>query len=102
MNCKPGDLAVIKDSDFVEANGHFVNVLRLDDEYEMEWICQPVSPIPGAIWRGHKHIGNAAPSLDEICIPDKDLRPIRDPGDDAKDESLDWLPPVPSTQKEFV
>ena len=30
---------------------------------------------------------------------DARLRPIRDPGDDAKDETLSWLP-VPSTEKE--
>lgn len=29
----------------------------------------------------------------------KNLKPLRDPGDDAKDETLEWLP-VPSKEKE--
>lgn len=33
------------------------------------------------------------------AVQDSILRPLRDPGDDAQDESLQWLP-VPSTEKE--
>lgn len=32
-------------------------------------------------------------------VADECLKPLRDPGDDAQDESLQWLP-VPSTEKE--
>jgi hypothetical protein len=34
-----------------------------------------------------------------VYAMDSILRPIRDPGDDAQDETLSWLP-VPSTEKE--
>jgi hypothetical protein len=35
-----------------------------------------------------------------ICpVGDRWLRPIRDPGDDARDESWAYLPPVPTTTK---
>lgn len=35
-------------------------------------------------------------------IPDRFLRPIRNPGDDEADESKAWLPPIPSVTKEEV
>jgi hypothetical protein len=38
----------------------------------------------------------------EVHLDDSHLRPIRDPGDDAADESHAWLPPVPTATKEFV
>jgi hypothetical protein len=36
------------------------------------------------------------------ALADKHLRPIRSQSDDAKDESAQWLPPVPRTTKEVA
>jgi hypothetical protein len=35
---------------------------------------------------------------DELVLRDDYMRPLRDPGDEAKDETLLWLP-VPSDEK---
>jgi hypothetical protein len=36
------------------------------------------------------------------CIEDMFLRPIRDPGEDARDETLDWLPLPGASRVEFT
>jgi hypothetical protein len=102
MNCKPGDLAVIVASDFQQNIGRLVQVIRADTVYCFgpEWECECLSSVYvednditgecfGEFWA---NAGRA------VSIPDADLRPIRDPGDDARDESLLWLP-VPTTTK---
>lgn len=82
MNCKPGDLAVIvRGAAFAKYIGAIVKVVETD----------------GVFWSTEKSLdGN---ETYPIIIPDSCLRPIRDTGDDAKDETLQWLP-VPSTEKE--
>lgn len=98
MNCKPGDLVVVYRADgrgFVgrvskAAVGRFATVRHLAAPKSstctasLVWIlAEPlVVEVDGAqcVVRGF---------ADEV------LRPIRNPGDDAVDESKAWLPPVP-------
>jgi hypothetical protein len=83
MNCKPGDLAVIvRKSKLI---GLLVNVVgpALDGELGV-WTVEPLRPIPCPAAGGWK------------CA-DHNLRPIRDPGEDARDETLNWLP-VPTKE----
>jgi hypothetical protein len=87
MNCRPGDLAVI-----VRPVGrlHFVTDHLLGKIVRVTKLFGPESdPDPYWLYEGeplplpHGHIA--------IAIADKALRPLRDPGEDAKDETLTWL-----------
>lgn len=105
MNCKPGDLAVVRGADWTkELNNRYVVVQRLAMDFEWQ-------PVPGsrhahsAVWICIPASGGTLPVrklesgrlVEEASRPigDRFLRPIRDPGDDAVDESAAWLPPVP-------
>ena len=91
MNCKPGDLAVIVDTQdprWLKDIGRLVNILEPFGD-GVSWF---ISPVDG---RGFEMSGRV---LQRMCEYDKNLRPIRDPGDDAQDETLQWLP-VPSTKE---
>ena len=87
MNCKPGDLAQVcrvtaKETEWML--GCVVRCASLDVRNGRPgWMLEhPLEePDPG-IWAWH-------------WVADDCLRPIRDPGDDAQDETLQWLP-VPS------
>lgn len=92
MNCEKGDLAILVMCDG-SSFGRLVRcVTFLGPQRVMRksgeicsfdcWLIDP--PLPD-----HANIG--------MCqfAPDAWLRPIRDPGDDAVDESKAWLPPVP-------
>jgi hypothetical protein len=77
MNCKPGDLAIVVSTlghpACGRALGAIVRVVR----------AKPPTPY-GPHWEvDHPFIDGAA---------DRCLRPIRDPGDDAQDESFRWAP----------
>lgn len=92
MNCKPGDLAVIVKT--APAGkfllGKVVHVLTLcaDSEWEVRLYKPITNPTNGV-------------TGEYGLAPDECLRPIRDPGDDATDETLTWLP-VPSRERETV
>jgi hypothetical protein len=102
MNCKPGDLAVIVASPWAPENvGKIVAVLRPYREREVvagvcwnvvsagqSWVVESTGSdlawgVPGRTKAGRSRQRVYA----DVC-----LRPIRDPGDDARDETLDWLP----------
>jgi hypothetical protein len=87
MNCKPGDLAVIVSSNDQRNIGKMVTILRHYDRRAGSWWIASTSVLHGVFsdW----------PPGAEVGQYDKNLRPIRDPGDDAVDESAAWLPPVP-------
>ena len=96
MNCKPGDLAV-----FVSGKGESLakNAGRLFD------VLRPAEPINGEPSWWVKPVGvayskehGAFVSHEGECL-DRCLRPIRDPGVVATDETLQWLP-VPSRERE--
>lgn len=82
MRCRVGDVAVI----IKAANS--VNIGRLVTVVEP--YKAPRSPKPAWIVDG---VGPGTWSFDE------NLRPIRNSGEDARDETLEWLP-VPSKEKE--
>lgn len=89
MNCKPGDLAVVRCPIEPSNNGRFVVVTQLDPLLHSKW---------GPAWNYEgERIVSEGTALRAIC--DCWLKPIRDPGDDAVDESKAWLPPVPQTDK---
>jgi hypothetical protein len=106
MNCKPGDLAIVVDAlHNKNAIGTLVEVLRPAIDGERiggggrivrgdsghGWVvCRPGGG-PIDAWSS---AGFAFKATEALCL-DRHLRPIRDPGDDATDESRAWLPPVP-------
>lgn len=104
--CKPGDLAYIR-CKAKSLSGRVVAVLELapigcefrlpdgfrhqalDAERAPWWICEiPADIRPPVEYKGttSTRIASYAP------IPDKHLVPLRDPGDDARDEMLRPLP----------
>lgn len=104
LNCKPGDLAVIVDSDpkcNPDTGGVLCDVLyhppsdyfKLPDgtnahaslPFENRWVIRLHRPIKTLWWDGKLHDATYA-----VC-PDNKMRPIRDPGEDATDETLQWL-----------
>jgi hypothetical protein len=93
MNCKPGDMAYIVRSSCGNEGRvvEIVNavVLEIPGDLGFEgcghlWRCRSKSPLL-------QTFGLIRPGED-FAFPDAWLRPIRDPGDDATDESLLWLP----------
>lgn len=89
MNVRPGDLAMIvgaSDEHGAPHVGKVVQVLAPSAYYPKCWETGPLL---------HSCINGC-----RIAWLDAHLRPIRDPGDDACDESAAWLPPVPSPAKE--
>jgi hypothetical protein len=102
MNCKPGDLAVIIRDRITENIGLLVEV---QDDLDSHWQDDPCphwlvvsrgKPLLSRLYDDGAPIGEFEYAMDAY-VPDADLRPIRDPGDDAQDETLDWLP-VPSKE----
>lgn len=83
MNCKPGDLAVTHSAPM--DNGLIVEVIALvppefgDSCWRVRSLGSPFHMTPTQL----SH---------ECWWPDAMLRPIRPQGDDARDETLDWLP----------
>jgi hypothetical protein len=87
MNCRPGDLAIVVRS-VCGNEGTVVRCVRLIGKerfigpepafVSMSWLIDP--PLKAALGGYTDH------------APDHNLRPIRDPGDDAKDESFRWAP----------
>ena len=102
MNCKPEDLAV-RVKAFHDSYVKVGSVVRCVELNDFTVVLQGSAGSPdieatntwNIEWRGCTR--DARGLL--MSIPDEHLRPIRDPGEDAQDESLQWLP-VPSTEKE--
>ena len=92
LNCKPGDLAIIVQGLFTHRNiGKLVTVLGPANQPGC-WIVQcdhPMKTVLGGVFRSESNVGP---------IEDYRQRPIRDPRDFAVDESIGWLPAVPSGQ----
>lgn len=91
MNCKPGDLAVVIKSD-AGNEGVILRCIRLSGV--ASWLGPRGETTLSPVWKVDRLLTDwQGASNDEIA--DDQLRPIRDPGDDAIDESKAWLPPVP-------
>jgi hypothetical protein len=89
MNCKPGDLAVIIHCPPApDCVGRIVQCLRFEGNYIIDGLRYP------DVWR----VDWSGKSAREITgceawgMRDAWMRPLRDPGDDARDETLEWLP----------
>lgn len=79
MNCVPGDLAAIVRADIDKEHiGKLVTCIEWEnDRWGGGWITWPIlKSVRGSVIRWH----------------DGDLKPIRDPGDDAVHETLLRLP----------
>lgn len=97
MNCKPGDLAIVVRG--AKSGGRIVRCIRLVSmgaimltkcgrPVQLTGWTEPVWALDGWV------VFEIAP-YGEVEVPaaaDSCLRPIRDPGDDAKDEMLRPLP----------
>lgn len=95
MNCKPGDLAIVTHSNLApHAVGRITRCVVMKPcplRQVPAWRVEPA--VAETVWiDGILHHGD--------WVLDECLRPIRDPGDEAQDESKSWLPTVPSSHKE--
>lgn len=80
MRCRAGDIALIVKANHPENLGRIVEVISLTDRQGV-WRVRGVSPLK-------TNLGSATSAS---CYDDW-LRPIRDHGEDAQDETLQWLP----------
>lgn len=105
MNCKPGDLAVLVCANNPDHLGRLVDVLHKGADYEngvLYWRCKVHGrPVLVPVYDSKNQHTGRFESLGEVDAPDAWLRPIRDPGDDAQDETLQWLQ-VSSQHKEVA
>lgn len=98
MNCKPGDLArIVLPYLCAEMIGLHVTVVRAGAEGETVYtrqgeFCENTGP-GGVGWLCEAHFPGFP-----CFVGDEYLRPIRDPGDDAQDETLSWKP-VPQSDE---
>jgi len=101
MNCKQGDLAIIVRSK-AGNEGRLCTVLEMLGENPF-YDGFPWNFRDGPCWlieyAGTPAFDNFGQKYKRAPIPDAWLRPIRDPGEDAQDETLQWLP-VPSRETE--
>jgi hypothetical protein len=87
MNCKPGDLAVYVGGHLSNPRnvGRIFQVLRRGNDWhgQISWWVKPA---------GEAYSPTRLKWMSEEGeVLDKLLRPIRDPGDDATDETLLWV-----------
>ena len=82
MNCKPGDLAVVVGKCDISGDYLLGHIFKVTSSYfdRGGWFWEYEGPVLGTPW------GTLA------AVADAKLRPIRDPGDDAVDESFRWVP----------
>lgn len=103
MNCKPGDMAKVIEPHF--RHGAIVEVVRSCTSAERVMLIQqdPEWRAPLQIWFCKLITGSRGIDVDtgfatylypgaEAWFADAYLRPIRDPGEDAVDETLQRLP----------
>ena len=94
MNCKPGDLARIIPHLMTTNLGIVDVVVRVTAINAMSSAAngEPVWDYEGNV----NTVFGRIESLEDAL-----LRPIRDPGEDARDETLSWLP-VPTKEREHA
>lgn len=87
LRCKPGDLCVIVSATNPQNRNRFVTVLPGEVHHIQGYDCWLVhSPTPLVVL-----MGTQCPSH-HAFVPDAWMRPIRDPGDGAQDQTLAWKP----------
>lgn len=89
MNCKPGDLAVVVGRCEISGDYLIGRIFRVTTFYRDD---------EDVVWE-YEGPRLETPWGELLAVADDNLRPIRDPGDDATDETLLWKP-VPVTEKE--
>lgn len=103
MNCKPGDLAIVVRSKAPWLLGRVVTCVRLHDSQTHDLDGLPFGGDAGPRWVIDPplatHMTLTGKPLLLYTVADKALRPIRDPGDDAQDETLSWKQ-VPSREEQ--
>lgn len=88
MNCKQGDLAIIVKS-YADNEG---KIVRCEEFLGNRLFGAPDGTAELIIaWRTSPELPDWGGDLGDV-IGDDQLKPIRDPGDDAVDETLLWLP----------
>jgi hypothetical protein len=92
MNCKKGDLAI------VTFGPHSGVVLTCIEPLSLRMLMPDNSAVTKAAWLTDRELEGCLGVKDRY-VEDDILRPLRDPGDDAVDESAAWLPPVPTRDK---
>lgn len=97
MRCRPGDLAVISSADgfgFARAVAEACVGRYVVVEYPRRPIGDGTPSVDGLVWHIERpFVVSVRGELVEILgVEDHCLRPIRDPGDDAVDETLLWVP----------
>ena len=97
MNCKPNDIARIVNN--VTGNNdklvRVVAIVTAPDCPVTWWLCVAMQQIY------IDGVPDLQPAGTEVYCADVNLRPVRDPGDDAVDETLAWLS-VPSATLEIA
>lgn len=86
MNCRPGDLAVVVRSR-AGNDGRIVTCVRLATESELELVL--FRPGLGPVWVIEERLRYSIGGYVNLA-PDAWLKPLRDPGPDAVDETLEW------------
>lgn len=81
MNCKPGDWAMYVG----RHKKHQGKVTRVRERIELTEKMKAQGAVEGVWWITSPPICGCG------FAADRALKPIRDPGEDAKDESLSWL-----------
>lgn len=106
MRCKPGDLALVVKSLWLQHVGERHDILRAGAIVRVTRLVPPeippgyrlLGPRPEQVWEIADPVGFCIYFKDGSCISgelagvdDEYLRPIRDPGDDAVDEMVQRL-----------
>lgn len=93
MNCKPGDIAYTVAPYVRCGRGYVVRVIRRAAEVEVFGPARFTQPLGGVAWVCEGSVMMDTGFLEPMtAIDDSCLRPIRDPGEDAVDETLQRLP----------
>lgn len=90
MNCKQGDLAIVVRSLLGQSIGRVVRCVKLSP---ISGLRNPMTGTvtAGPVWETDDFSPTITGEVHNLW-GDWSLRPIRDPGDDAQDETLSWLP----------
>jgi len=108
LNCKAGDLAVVVSPNHKENIGKLVTVLEpigILPEGGVQFIGPDgrlkIAASPGFYWwvEAQGQLLNNNGLTKRLHTLDASIRPIRDPGDDAQDETLLWKPVPASNPK---
>jgi len=101
VNCKPGDLAirVSGPGNAYIPIGSIVRCISYRPGKAISKHLDGSSRIIKNRWHVERNGKQSSHLGLDLTIPDSELRPILNPGEDAQDETLSWVP-VPSREEE--